>query len=81
MQLRVRCCNKSFEQWMRLVRFALEFRMKLRRNEERMIGQLDYFCEFSIRCVAADDKARLLELFAVSVVEFITVTMPLVNAK
>ena len=47
---------KSAEQRMRLVRFALEFRVILAGEKIRMIAQLDQFREGSIGRRAADEK-------------------------
>lgn len=41
--------DEAFEERMRLVGLALEFRMKLARHEERMILQFDHFNQFSVR--------------------------------
>ena len=48
MNIGVRRGDEPFEERVRLVRFALELRMKLARNKEWMILQLDNFHQFSV---------------------------------
>src|SRR5271157_1600199 len=45
----IRCAHERAEQRVRLQRLRFEFRMKLARNEIRMVGQLDHFHIRSIR--------------------------------
>ena len=71
--------DKALEQRMRLMRFTLELGMKLARDEKGMLGMFDDFHQLSIRCLTAEDKARFLEEFPVSVVEFKAVAMPLLH--
>jgi hypothetical protein len=44
----VRRRDEAFEQRMRLVRLAQEFRVKLAREKKRMAFQLDDFDEFAV---------------------------------
>jgi hypothetical protein len=48
MDVLVRGGDESLEQRMWLVRFALEFRMKLARHKKRMVFQFDDFNEFAV---------------------------------
>ena len=75
----VRRRDKTLEQRVRLVRLALELRMKLARDEKRMPGQLDDFHQLAIRGKAAEHKTGLLEFFTVGVVEFIPMAVPFVD--
>ena len=79
MNLLVRRRDETFEQRMRLVRLAQEFRMELARDEKRMVLQLDHFHQFAVRRQAAEDKARLLEFLALGVVEFVAVPVAFVD--
>src|SRR5579871_1372676 len=76
MQPRVRRCNKSFEQRMRLVRLAVEFRVELAGNEKWMLRQFNHLDQFAVRRQAAKYKAAFLKPLAVGVVELVTVAMP-----
>ena len=57
MNSRVRCRDKAAEERMGLVGFAVEFRMKLARDEKRMLGQLNDFNQLAVRSVAAENEA------------------------
>ena len=46
--LLVRGGDEALEQWMRLVRLALKFRMKLARHEKRMVFQFNHLDELAI---------------------------------
>src|SRR5450759_5249327 len=62
---------------MRLVRLAEKFRMELAGDKERMVRQFDDFHEFAVGRETAENEARLLEAFAVGVVEFVAVPVAL----
>src|SRR5258706_15339663 len=62
---RVRRRNKSLEQWMRLVRFAVEFGMELARDEKRVLRQFDDFNKLAIRGMAAKAEPALFEPLAI----------------
>ena len=64
---------------MRLVRFAVELRMELARDEERMLGQLDDLDQLAVRREPGEGEIGFLKTFAVGVVKFVTVAMPLVD--
>jgi len=61
--------DKTLEQRVRLVRFALEFRVKLARDEEWMAGEFDDLDELAVGREAAENETGLLEFVAVAVVE------------
>jgi hypothetical protein len=61
MIMRVGGGDEPFEERMRLVRFTVEFRVKLAGDEERMVGQFDDFHQFTVRSEAAEDKISFLE--------------------
>lgn len=67
--------DKALEQRMRLMRFALELRMKLARDEKGMFGDFDDFHQLAVRRNAAEDKTRLFKFFAVCIIEFVPVPM------
>src|SRR6476659_636360 len=69
------------EQRMRLVRFAVEFRMELAGNEKRMFCQLYNLHQLPIRRKSTEDQARFLEFLAICVVKFVTMSMALVDNK
>ena len=75
----VRGGDETFEQRMRLVRLALEFRMKLARDKKWMVFQFDDLDEFAVGRIAAENKSGFLEFFAVGVVEFVAMAMAFVN--
>ena len=77
----VRGGDEALEQRMRLVRLAQKFRMELAGDEKRMVLQLDDFDQFAVRRKAAENKAGLLEFFAVGVVEFVAVAVAFVDDK
>src|ERR1019366_8332696 len=79
MQPRVRCRDESLEQRMRLGRFTEKFGMKLARHKKRMVLQFDDLHQFAIRREAAEYEAGFLKFIAISVIEFVTVAMPLVD--
>jgi len=53
MDPRMRCGNEAFEKRVRHVWFALELRMKLARDEKRMLRQLNNFYQLPIWSEAA----------------------------
>jgi len=67
--------DEAFEEGMWLVRFAVEFGVKLAGDKEGMVGQFDDFYQSTIRSKAAEDELRLLETVAVSIIELVTVAM------
>ena len=73
--------DESLEKRMRLIRFALELGMELAGHEERMILEFDDLNEFSIGGSAAKDKPGLFEGRAIGVIEFVAMTMTLVDDK
>jgi hypothetical protein len=75
MQLRVGGGNEAAKQRMRLMWFAVKFRMKLRRQIKRMIRHFDDFNELPIRCEAAKGEAAFFKSFAIGIVEFEAMAM------
>src|SRR5262245_46768764 len=71
--------NEAAEKRVRGVGLAEEFRMVLAGHEKWVILQLDHFDQLPIRRRSAENETGFLELLAVSVVEFVTMPMPLVN--
>ena len=64
---------------MRLMRFAVEFGMKLAREEKRMLGQFDHLDQFAVHRIAAENKIGLGKTIAVIVVEFVAMAMAFVH--
>src|SRR5712691_10433412 len=73
--------DEAFEQRVRLVRLALEFRVELAGDKERMIFQLDYFDQLSIRGKPAEDEPGLFKALAVGVVELVAMAVALVDEE
>src|SRR5436190_22797966 len=73
--------NEAFEQGMRLVRFAVEFRVKLAGNEEWVICNFDNLYQLAIRSEAAENKLGFLKPFPVGVVELIPMPVSFVYHK
>src|SRR4051794_2290747 len=73
--------DKPFEERVRLVGLALEFRVELAGNKKRMVFQLDYFDQLSIRGKAAEDEPGLFEALTIGVVELVAMSMALVNQE
>src|SRR6266853_629867 len=71
--------NEAFEERMRLMGLAVEFWMELAGDEEWMLWQFDNFDQFAIGSVAAETEAGFFELFAVGIVEFVTMTVAFVH--
>src|SRR5690348_7346947 len=80
-QLRVRCRNETLEQWVRLVRFALEFGMELAGDKKRMLRDFDHLDQFAVGREAAEGEAGFFEAFAIGVVEFVTMAMAFFHDK
>src|SRR3989442_11955041 len=81
MNMRVRGGDEALEQGVGLVRFAAKFGMKLRSDEEGMVRQFNHLDQVSVRRRAAEDEVTLLEFVTISIVELVTVPMPLVHHK
>ena len=79
MQVSVRGSNETFEQRMWLVRLALEFGMILASNVKCVRRNFDDFRQLSVRSGAANHQSFGFELLAVTVVQFVAMTMALVN--
>ena len=76
------CCgNKFSEQRVRISRPGLEFRMELHANEPRMdfLRKLNDFYQSAIWQSTTDNKTVVNKLFSQIIVNFITVTMTLMN--
>src|SRR5689334_9477728 len=71
------CSNEVAEQRMRTGRAALELRVELRGDEERMIRQLDHFTELVVDRRSTDAETCCFELLAVPVVHFEAVAVAL----
>src|SRR5215207_8802122 len=69
------------EQRCRSVRARLELRVVLRRDEERMVGQLDDLDEALVGCGARHDQARRLEPAAQEVVDLVAMAVALVDDR
>ena len=77
----VRGGDEAFEQRMRLVRLAHEFRVELARHKKGMVFQLDDFHQLAVGRKAAEHETGFLEFFAVAVVEFIAMAMAFIDDK
>ena len=77
----LRCRNKPFKKRMWLVRFAVELGMELAADEKRMFRQFDDFHQLPVRRKSAEDETRLLELFAIHVIKFVTMPMLFIHDK
>jgi len=73
--------DEAFEERVWLVRLAVEFRMELAGDEERMLWQFDDLDEFTIGRVAAESEVSLFKFFAISIIEFVAMAMALVYDK
>src|SRR5882724_510947 len=73
--------DEALEERVRLVWFAVELRVKLTRDKERVLRQLDDLDQFAIWSKTAEHKACFLKTLAISVVELITMTMTFVHHK
>ena len=75
----VRGGDKTFEQRMRLVRLAQKLRVKLARNEKRMVLEFNDFDQLAVGRQAAENKTGLFKFLAVGVVEFVAMPVTLVH--
>ena len=73
--------NEAFEEWVRLVRFAVEFGMELAGDEEGMFWYFDDLDQFAIGRMTTEAEAGFFELVAVGIVEFVPVTVAFVHDK
>lgn len=64
---------------MRAVRAGLQLRVRLRADEPGMLRQLDHLYDAAVRGLTGQKHAVLLKNLAVIVVDFIAVTMALVD--
>ena len=71
--------DEAAEERVRAVGFAQELRVELAGEVEGMFLQLDHFHELAVGRGAAEGQALTLEFFAVVVVEFVAVPVPLVD--
>src|SRR5437764_10550478 len=71
--------DEPFEKRVRLVRFAVELRMKLAGDKEWVLRQLDDLNQLAIRSKAAEHKIRFSKPFAIGVIELVTMPMPFVH--
>src|SRR5438046_3344463 len=69
--------NETFEERVRLVRFALKFRVILAADEIRMIPKLNQFRQRAIRRRSGNDEAFFVHTVAIFHVELVTVPVPL----
>lgn len=67
------------KQRMGRVWFALEFGMKLRRHEERVVWNFDQFDELAVGRSSAENESGFFVLLAISVVELVAVTVAFVD--
>src|SRR5581483_5095457 len=73
--------NETLEQGMRLMRLALEFRMKLAGNEKGMVGQFDDLNQLAVRRETAEDKPAFLETFPVGIIELVAMPVAFLYHK
>src|SRR4051812_27945539 len=64
---------------MRLVRFALELRMKLARNVKGMVWQFDNLDELAVRSGATESELRFQKPVPIRIVKFVAMTMAFVH--
>src|SRR5579883_2339822 len=62
-----------------MMRFAMEFGMKLAGDEERVIGKFNDLDQLSVRRKSTKNKTCVGESLAVSVIELVTVPVPFLN--
>ena len=79
MAARVRRGNEAFEQRMRLVRFAMKFRVELAGDEKWVLRQFDNLDQLAVGCKSTEDKLCGLEPFAIGIVEFVAMPMTFVD--
>src|SRR5438046_9956479 len=75
----MRGADEAFEEWMRLMRFAVEFGMELAGDEKWMLRQFDDFDELAVRREPAENVIGLLEPVAEGIVELVPVPMSFVH--
>ena len=73
--------DEALEQRVRLVRLAQKFRMKLARDEKRMVLEFNDLDQLAVRRKTTENESGLLEFFAVVVVELVAVAVALVDDK
>ena len=73
--------DEAFEERVGLMRFAVEFGMKLAGDKEGMLGQFDDLNQLAVRSKAAESKAGFLELVAIRVVELVAMAVAFVDDK
>ena len=71
--------NEALKQRMCTIRFTEKFRMRLSCDKERMGGDLNHLDQLIIWSCAADNESGFFELFTVSVIEFVAMTMTFKN--
>src|SRR5690348_7757179 len=81
MVMRVGRGDEALEQRMRLVGFALKFRVKLAGDEEGVIGQLDDFHQLAVWREAAEHKLGLLKALTVGVIKLVPVSVAFLDHK
>src|SRR5438552_17059231 len=69
--------NETYEERVRLVRFALKFRVISAADEIRMIPKLNQFRQRAIRRRSGNDEAFFVHPVAIFHVELVTVPLPL----
>lgn len=74
-----RCVDEPAEQGVRTVGAALEFRVELYADVEGVIADLHGLYDVSVRGGAADAQTGCFQLIAEVIIEFIAVTVTLVN--
>src|SRR5436190_510446 len=79
MNPRMRRRNESAEERMRLMRFAMEFGVELAGDIEGMLGQLDDLYQLSVGSMPAENPTGLLEPLAIGIVEFVAMTVSLID--
>src|SRR5258708_26304538 len=70
---------KCTEQWMRLQRLRLEFRMKLASDEVWMIGQLHHLHVSAVGSRPRNPQSRCDHRFFVFSIEFVAMPVPLAD--
>ena len=73
--------DEAAEKRVRAVRLAQKFRVELAGQIVGMLLEFDHFHELAVGAGAAEDESVALEFFAVGVVEFVAVAVPLVDDK
>src|SRR5258708_3454172 len=81
MRVRMRGCNESPKQGVRLVRLAVEFRVELAGDKEGMLGQFNDLDQLAVGRKSAKDEIRFLEALFIGVVKFISMPVPFIHNK